>query len=45
MKVLKTVKYVFAFCLFVVLTSFKPADKYANLAGGEPQIEIIVVND
>ncbi|VAW28938.1 hypothetical protein MNBD_BACTEROID06-898 [hydrothermal vent metagenome] len=45
MKILKVIKYVVAFSLFVVLTSFKPADKFANLKGGEPQIETVVIND
>ncbi len=45
MKILKLFMYVFAFSLFVVLTSFRPIDKFTNLNGGEPQIEIQVVND
>ncbi len=45
MKIIKGVKYVLAFSLFVVLTSFKPVDKFANLVGGESQIEISVIND
>ena len=45
MKTLKTIKYAIAFSLFVVLTSFTPVDKFANLEGGESQLEIEVVND
>lgn len=45
MKIIKMVKYVLAFSLFVVLTSFRPVDKFAKLVGGESQIEIEVVND
>ncbi len=45
MKFLKILKITVAFSLFVVLTSFKPVDKFANLEGGESQIEIEVVND
>jgi len=45
MKIFKLFKYAFAFSLFVMLTSFKPADKFIDLKGGESQIEIQVVND
>ena len=45
MKLLKLLNYVLAFSLFVVLTSCRPADKFANLEGGEPQMEIQVLND
>jgi hypothetical protein len=45
MKIIKIVKYVLAFSLFVVLTSFRPVDKFSKLVGGESQIEIEVVND
>ncbi len=45
MKTIKLVKYILAFSLFVILTSFKPVDKFAKIVGGEPQIEIEVVND
>lgn len=45
MKTLKTIKYAIVFSLFVVLTSFKPIDKFANLEGGETQFDIEVIND
>jgi len=45
MKVLKTIKYALAFSMFVVLTSFRPVDKFAKIEGGESQIEVEVVND
>lgn len=45
MKIIKTIKYVLAFSLFVVLTSFRPVDKFSKIEGGESQIEIEVVND
>ncbi len=45
MKTIKVIKYVLAFSLFVILTSFRPVDKFANITGGESQIELDVVND
>ncbi len=39
------IKYVLAFSLFVVLTSFRPVDKFTKIIGGESQIEIDVIND
>lgn len=45
MKYLKLLKYAFGFVLFVVLTSFKPADKFATLQGGDSQLELNVIND
>lgn len=45
MKTLKVIKYAIVFTLFVVLTSFKPADKFANVDEGESQLEIEVIND
>ncbi len=45
MKAIKAIKYILAFSLFVILTSFKPVDKFANITGGESQIELEVVND
>lgn len=45
MKIIKTVKYIMAFSIFVVLTSFRPVDKFAKIEEVESQIEIEVVND
>lgn len=45
MKIVKLLKYTVAVSLFVVLTSFKPADKFTNLSGGESQEELLLVND
>ena len=45
MKIVKFIKYTGVFALFVVLTSFKPADKYTHIQGGKAQQELLLIND
>ena len=45
MRLLKIIKYSMAFTLFVILTSFKPADKFANIQIAGSQVELPIINE
>lgn len=45
MRFLKIIKYSIAFVLFVILTSFKPADKFANIQMSGSQVELPIINE